>query len=53
MRGYERVYTAKQLEKMLQRNGFKVLRYCEIDGSRFVENKTERIFMIAKNMIPS
>jgi ubiquinone/menaquinone biosynthesis C-methylase UbiE len=42
------VYTAKQLKEMLQRNGFKVLRQCGIDGSRFIENKTERIMTIAK-----
>lgn len=42
------VYTAKQLREMLHRNGFKVLGQCGIDGSRFVESKTDRIVMIAK-----
>ncbi len=42
------VYTAKQLKEMLQRNGFKVLRQCGIDGLKFVESKTERIITIAK-----
>ena len=42
------VYTAKQLKEMLQRNGFKVLRQCGIDGSRFAESKTECIITIAK-----
>ncbi len=42
------VYTAKQLTEMLQRNGFRVVDKCGIDGSKFVENKTERIFMIAE-----
>lgn len=42
------IYTAKQLKEMLERNGFKVLRQSDIDGSRFNENKTERILMIAK-----
>jgi len=42
------VYTAKQLTEMLQRNGFSVVDKCGIDGSKFVESKTERILMIAK-----
>ena len=42
------VYTAKQLTEMLERNGFKVADTCGIDGSKFVESKTERILMIAK-----
>lgn len=42
------VYTAKQLKEMLHRNGFKVIRQCGIDGSRFIENKTDRILTIAK-----
>ncbi len=42
------VYTAEQLREMLHRNGFKVLRQCGIDGSRFAKNKTDRIVTIAK-----
>ena len=42
------VYTAKQLKEMLHRNGFKVLRQCAIDGSRFAESKTKRLITIAK-----
>jgi len=42
------VYTTKQLTEMLQRNGFRVVDTCGIDGSKFVETKTERILMIAK-----
>jgi len=42
------VYTAKQLVEMLQRNGFKVLRQCGIDGSRFTENTADRIVTIAR-----
>lgn len=44
------VYSAKQLKDMLQKNGFKVLRQCNIDGSRFSETKSERILMIAKKL---
>lgn len=42
------VYTAAQLTEMLERNGFRVVDICGIDGSKFVESKTERILMIAK-----
>lgn len=42
------VYSSKQLKEMLERNGFKVMEQCGIDGKRFVESKTERIVMVAK-----
>lgn len=43
-------YTANQLKQMLRRNGFKVLRQCGIDGSRFIEYKTDRIVTVAKKI---
>lgn len=42
------VYASKQLKEMLERNGFKVIDQCGIDGKRFIENKTDRIVMVAK-----
>jgi 2-polyprenyl-3-methyl-5-hydroxy-6-metoxy-1,4-benzoquinol methylase len=45
------VYKARQLKEMLHRNGFKVLNQCEIDGSKFIENKTDRILTIAKKAL--
>lgn len=42
------VYASAQLTEMLQRNNFKVVGKCGIDGKRFVENKSDRIVMIAK-----
>lgn len=42
------VYTAQQLKEMLHRNGFKVLHQCDIDGSKFAENKSERIVTVAQ-----
>ncbi|MES2142594.1 MAG: class I SAM-dependent methyltransferase [Pseudomonadota bacterium] len=42
------VYSAKQLKEMLQKNGFKVLQQCNIDGSRFSEGKSDRILTIAR-----
>lgn len=42
------VYTAEELREMLERNGFKVLRQCGIDGSRFSANKSDRIVTVAK-----
>jgi len=41
------IYSAKQLKHILEKNGFKVLRQCGIDGSRFYEYKTDRIVTIA------
>jgi len=42
------IYSAKQLRTMLQNCGFKVLKQCGIEGSRFLESKTERIVTLAK-----
>lgn len=42
------LYTASELKKMLNKNGFKVLHQCGINGSKFNEKKTERIVTIAK-----
>lgn len=42
------VYSAKQLREMLHRNGFKVLDQSNMDGSSFIENKSERILTIAQ-----
>ena len=44
------LYTAKELREMLIRNGFKILGQCGIDGLKFVENKTDRILMIARKV---
>jgi len=42
------LYTADELRKILNKNGFKVLHQCALDGSKFNEKKTERIVTIAK-----
>lgn len=44
------VYTAPQLKEMLHRNGFKVIRQCGVDGTRFSGNKTERVLTIGKKL---
>ena len=44
------VYTTKQLGEMLARNGFKVLEQRDVDGSKFVKGKTERIFTVAQKI---
>lgn len=46
--GTLQLYTAQELTKMLERNGFIVLEQCEMDGSPFSENSSERIMTIAK-----
>lgn len=42
------LYTADDIRKMLVKNGFKVLKQCGLDGSKFSERKTERIVTVAK-----
>ncbi len=42
------LYTAQQLKEMLSKNGFKVIEQCNIDGSPFIEDRTDRIFTIAQ-----
>lgn len=42
------LYTLEQLKEMLQRNGFRVLEICGIDGSKFEESESERIVMTAR-----
>ena len=42
------VYSATELKEMLHKNGFKVIDQCNIDGSVFTENKSERILTIAR-----
>lgn len=42
------IYSVSTLKEMLQRNGFKVLNQFDIDGSKFIDNKSERIVMVAK-----
>ena len=42
------IYTADQLKELLNKNGFKVIEQCGIDGSKFVEDKTDRILTIAQ-----
>jgi len=44
------LYTAKELKEMLERNGFKVLEQCALDGSKFSDIKTERILTVAQKI---
>lgn len=44
------IYSAAQLKEMLHENGFQVLRQCNMDGSRFSDNKSERILTIARKV---
>ncbi len=47
------IYSAKQLEEMLLRNGFKILEQYEIDGSDFSKKKSPTILVVAlKNKNP-
>ena len=42
------VYTAKQIQDMLEAHGFQVLHQYDVDGSNFNELKSERILTVAK-----
>ncbi|NQY42843.1 MAG: class I SAM-dependent methyltransferase [Legionellales bacterium] len=42
------VYTSKELKDILQRNGFKVLHQCDIDGTKLSQTRTERILTVAR-----
>lgn len=42
------IYSAEQLNQMLQKNGFEVLRQCGIDGLKLIETTTDRIVTIAQ-----
>lgn len=44
------IYTATQLQEILNKNGFKVLEQCDIDGSKFFEDRTDRILTIAQKI---
>ena len=44
------IYTAQQLKELLNKNGFKVIEQCGIDGSKFIEDQTDRIFTIAQKL---
>ena len=43
------VYRKTQLRDMLEKNGFKVMKKCDINGGKFHKAKTERLLTIAKN----
>lgn len=42
------MHTATQLREMLDRNGFKVLDQCAIDGSKLVDTEIDCIVTIAQ-----
>ena len=44
------VYSKTQLRDMLEKNGFKIIKQCDIDGGRFYEATTERLLTIAKKI---
>ena len=42
------LYTAQQLKEILNKNGFTVIDQCDIDGSTFIEERTDRILTISQ-----
>lgn len=47
------IYTAQELQHMLNKNGFKVIRQCSIDGAEFHDHTTKEILTIAQKPSPS
>lgn len=44
------IYTAAELQEMLKRNGFEVLAHYDMDGSKFVLDKSLSILTVARKM---
>ncbi len=44
------VYSAQKLKDMLEKNGFEVIEKYAIDGSPFIEDRSDRILMVAKKV---
>ena len=44
------IYSAHQLKEMLTKHGFTVMEQCDIDGSKFIEDRTDRILTIAQKI---
>lgn len=44
------VYSAKHLKEMLRRNRFRVLKQLAVDGTKFVETKSDRILTVAQKL---
>jgi SAM-dependent methyltransferase len=44
------IYTAKELQRLLTKNGFKVLSLCGRDGKKFSEKRTKEMLMVAQRM---
>jgi hypothetical protein len=41
------VYSAAQLKRLLEDNGFELLNLCSIDGAKLIEKETERLLVVA------
>lgn len=41
---------SKRTKRYAAKNGFRVLNQCEIDGSKFVESKSDHIMTIAEKL---
>lgn len=44
------IYSSQELKSMLSNNGFKVIHQCDIAGAKFIEEKSERIVLVAKKI---
>ena len=44
------IYTLKQLQEILAKNGFKILEQCGVDGSKFSAKKTREMLVVAQKI---
>ncbi|HFL2715757.1 TPA: methyltransferase domain-containing protein [Legionella pneumophila] len=44
------VYSAEKLENLLDKSGFRIIKLCSLDGSDFMQFKTERILTVAQKL---
>jgi len=44
------IYTSKELRKTLEENGFKILKFSDIYGKKFIENKSLNIMVVAQKI---
>ncbi len=44
------IYTSKELKEILERNGFKILKFSDIYGKEFIEDKSLNILIVAQKI---
>jgi hypothetical protein len=47
-----KIYSSDELKKLLEKNGFKIMKFYGPAGSKFDKNKTMSIFVVAQKEVP-